>query len=126
MSLCTASVEESREFRRFGRTLINSCNFDLAKLITTSSIKPSNINIFYEIFLVDSNGDLIDVPIAIHNYKDAAGNNPNKGIDYAGKKFVRRFFMYDTVSGIEGSGEYNKGKKTSTVVRYAESITFRF
>jgi len=33
---------------------------------------------FYELFLVDYNGDLIDVPVLVRNYKDTQSNLPNE------------------------------------------------
>lgn len=61
-------------------------------------------------YLVDYNGDLIDVPIKIMNYL-SNGENPNKKKILENWVLTRRFFIYDTISGIQ-DGE-------SKVVRYA-------
>jgi hypothetical protein len=37
---------------------------------------------------------------------------------------VRRFFLFDTVSGVEGTNAYIQGK-ISNVIRYPKSITLR-
>lgn len=65
LTLCTSNIQDARKFRRFGTTTNQECNYDLSKLVSTNSLKPNNVNIFYELFLVDSNGNLIDVPIMI-------------------------------------------------------------
>jgi hypothetical protein len=39
---------------------------------------PSNENIFYELYLQDYNGDLIDVPVLIRNFNDESGGTPNE------------------------------------------------
>jgi hypothetical protein len=39
-------------------------------------------------------------------------------------RLVRRFFLYDTISGVEGNDNYVKGE-LSTVIRYAKDLTLR-
>jgi hypothetical protein len=52
------------------------CSFDLSKLLSPiAEDLPKTTNIFYDLFLEDFNGDLIDVPILIDNLKN--GDNPN-------------------------------------------------
>jgi hypothetical protein len=62
---------------------------------------PSLANKFMDLFLVDYNGDLIDVPIKITNVKDQNGNRVNEQPLMENWVLVRRFFLFDTVSGIE-------------------------
>lgn len=105
---------------QFGTTIDNSCTFDLSKLTSSSSYDhPTNENIFYELFLEDYNGNLIDVPVLIRNFKDANGAVPNDASqnDQTKWRLVRRFFLFDTKSGIEDTGGYKSGS-VSTVVRY--------
>ena len=73
-------------------------------------------------FIVDYNGNLIDVPVLITNFMDINGQTPNQGSDQSTWRLVRRFFMYDTKSGVEGPGNYVNGG-ISTVVRYPQSVT---
>ena len=78
---------------------------------------------FYELYIEDYNGDLIDVPVVIRNFKAANAERPNElGSDESSFRLTRRFFIFDTVSGIEGSYE---DKDTARVVRYPFSITLR-
>jgi len=38
---------------------------------------------------------------------------------------VHRFFISDTISGIEAQGGYNSGDKLPVVIRYAKSVKLR-
>lgn len=38
---------------------------------------------------------------------------------------MRRFFIYETISSVEGEGEYLKGIKPSTAYRWAGNIQLR-
>lgn len=59
---------------KFGTTIKNTCTFDLSRLVSSSSFDhPSNENIFYELYMVDYNGDLIDVPVLVQNMQDKQG-----------------------------------------------------
>jgi Meckelin (Transmembrane protein 67) len=51
------------------------------------------------------------------NTDDSAGNQDNW-------RLTRRFFIYDTKSGVVGAGNYIKGE-VSNVVRYAKTIKLR-
>ena len=43
-----------------------SCKYDLEKLFSSNTFDhPRNENIFYELYLEDYNGDLIDIPVLI-------------------------------------------------------------
>ena len=83
------------------------------------TIELPNINVFFELFLVDYNGDLIDVPVLINNFVDAGLTYPNReSTDLADFRFVRRFFLYENVSAIEGTGEYLNPTKPPTYVTF--------
>lgn len=56
--------------------------------------------------------------------KNGGKPNQNVGADENGWRLVRRFFLFDTKSGVEGTDKYATGE-ISTVVRYAKSITLR-
>ena len=57
-------------------------------------------NFFFELYLYDYNDDLIDVPILIENVPSDSGGYPNTEPNKNLWILVRRFFIYDTVSGI--------------------------
>ena len=77
-------------------------------------------NFFFELYLYDYNEDLIDVPILIENVPSDSGGYPNTEPDKNQWILVRRFFIYDTVSGIP-QNEYPDGKPV--VVRYPKMMT---
>ena len=76
--ICQTSSDVLTQLRRFGTSIDISCQFDLSALVSASPYDhPKNENMFYELFLQDYNGDLIDVPVLITNFQDASGNLPN-------------------------------------------------
>lgn len=79
---------------------------------------PDTANMFYEMFIEDSDGALIDVPVRVRTLIDSSGDTPNVGDDEALYVLVRRFFIFDTVSGIEGAGEYLNPTKNTTALRW--------
>lgn len=90
---------------RIGQTVEISCSFDLGKLTSLFEFdKPQTANLFYDIFLEDYNGDLIDVPLLIKNLEKGGKKlNRNRGGDNIIKDdwvLTRRFFMFETISGI--------------------------
>ena len=107
LQLCSSALDDGETYRRFGVTFINECKFDLNQLIGNNP--PQETNYFYEAYFVDIDGSLIDIPILIENYIDESGDNPNMDDVTENWKFSRRFFIYDTISGIEGAGNYELG-----------------
>lgn len=79
---------------------------------------------FFDLFILDSNGNLIDVPVLVTNLVDANNKNVNSGGISDTSRLVRRFFVYDTISGITAPGGYLNGTIPS-VVRWASAITFK-
>lgn len=71
-------------------------------------------------FLVDYNGDFIDIPVLITNIQGTTGDRPNQSSDQSKWVLTRRFFMFDTLSGIR-DGEYPSGQPQTVV--YPASIT---
>ena len=67
---------------------------------------PDSANYFYEMYILDENNDLIDIPVLISNYRDSNGDQPNLEYNAETSQLVRRFFMFDTISGITGIGGY--------------------
>jgi hypothetical protein len=87
---------------------------------------PSDANLFMELFILDRKGNLIDVPILLRNFNDSKGETPNAGSGGFSDswRLVRRFFLFDTISGIDQPNGY-KGGATPRVVRWASSIKFK-
>ena len=76
--------------------------------------------------MLDSDGSLIDVPVAVRNYEED-GIRPNTHSDVSDWHLTRRFFIFDTVSGIRETND-NSGflnREVAEVVRYPKSITLR-
>ena len=75
-------------------------------------------------YIQDSNGNLIDVPVKITNFIDKNGNTPNTGETFSDSwRFTRRFVIYDTISGIDQVGGYPSA--LPSVVRWAADIKFK-
>lgn len=75
--ICDKSQSEIDRLLDIGTTVNIGCSFDLSKLLSPiAEDLPKTTNIFYDLFLEDFNGDLIDVPILIDNLKN--GDNPNQ------------------------------------------------
>ncbi len=67
--VCKTSNSDIEKLKKFGTTMSNTCQFDMSHLTSKNLFeRPSNANIFYELFLIDFNGDLIDVPVLIPNF----------------------------------------------------------
>lgn len=103
--ICETATDEIERLMKFGATIKETCNFDLSTLTSLSPYDhPKNQNMFYELYIKDFNGDLIDVPVLIQNMYDRNGGKPNidASSDENGWRLVRRFFLFDTKSGVEG------------------------
>ena len=109
-------TSSSDAFTQFGSGEINHYNCDLATLLA----KPQE---FYELYLADPRGagnGLYPAPVRIVNLRNK-GSNPNnfqpKGmLCDGGDVLVRRFFLYDIVSGVTASsGAYPQVTKPTLV-----------
>lgn len=67
---------------------------------------------------------MIDVPVLIRNFNNSKGLTPNTGTFSDDWRMTRRFFIYDTVSGIDQPNGYKTGA-TPKVIRWANSIKFK-
>ena len=81
---------------------------------------PLQANAFFELYLEDANQNLIDVPVLIKNFRDLDGASPNSSYDSGKSRLVHRFFVYDTISGIEKVGGYATNAPPA-IIRYASS-----
>jgi hypothetical protein len=68
---------------------------------------------------------LIDVPVLITNFVDSKGKFPNAdGLDFDNSRLVHRFFISETISGINTLGGY-LGNAPPNVIRIAKSVKLR-
>jgi hypothetical protein len=124
--MCPTSVSGSDRYRRVGLGLVNLCEFDLIQLVDRTT-QLDNLNNFFELFMVDFNGDLIDVPVLITNFVDSDLQFPNAGESFSETwRFTRRFFLYENVSAIVGAGEYANPTKQPTYVRFIHETRLVF
>ena len=61
---------------KFGTTLIKTCSFDLSRL-TDKLHYPKQANKFFDMFLEDADGTLIDVPIKVMQATDRFSKKTN-------------------------------------------------
>ena len=116
--MCKVSVKDSEKYRRVGLGIVDLWEFNLKDLVDRT-IHLDNLNYFFELFLVDYNGDLIDVPVLIDNFIDSGTTYPNRESGNLDSwRFVRRFFLYENVSAIVGDGEYLNPTKPPQYVRF--------
>ncbi len=85
---------------------------------------PKEANTFFELFILDRRGNLIDVPVLIKNFRNSKGEIVNSGTFSDSWRFVRRFFVYDTLSGIDQVNGFTNNTIPS-IVRWANSIKFK-
>lgn len=80
---------------------------------------------FYELFLLDPvQGKLLDIPILITNIKTANDGTPNGSKDSTKYVLTRRFFIIDNLSGIQGPGNFFNNVTSTSVIRFAQTISF--
>ena len=109
--LCPHSSSDNKKYREFGTNLEIECTFNLERFLDYETY-------FYDMFLEDEDGELLDVPILIKNYEDNDGSSEDKW------QLVRRFFLVDNLSGLEGEDAYVDGDKPK-VLRYANEVKLR-
>ena len=64
--LCAKTTEELERIYDIGTTVRIECTYDLSNLNSPNVYEvPRNANRFYELFLIDYNGNFIDVPVLI-------------------------------------------------------------
>lgn len=96
---------------KFGAVTKSECEFEISKLFNQNGYDfPREANMFFELFIQDRNKNLIDVPVLMRNFRNRRGELVNTGSDFSDNwRLVRRFFVYDTVSGIDQPDGYLKG-----------------
>lgn len=124
--------------RKFGSITVNECDILLSDLLKPETL-PAAANLFFELYLDDGQGRFIDVPALVRNRRSggatAAGGSednslPNLGVAVSNEwKLARRFFVYDTISGISGggisSGGFGAEGAGPEYVRWAEELSLK-
>jgi hypothetical protein len=106
---------------KFGAVTESLCEFDVSQLFDQARL-PNEANYFFDLFIMDRNKNLIDVPVLIRNLRNKKGEQVNTGSTISDSwRLVRRFFVYDTVSGITLPDGYTKDADP-TIVRWASDI----
>ena len=109
---------------KFGAVTESYCEFDLSQLFDQEKL-PNEANFFFDLFIMDRNKNLIDVPVLIRNLRNKKGDLINTGTTISDSwRLVRRFFVYDTVSAITLLEGYSK-KADPTIVRWASDIKIK-
>ena len=103
LSLCPMNYDDVLTMLKFGAVTQNECEFSLSQLVQWDPEKlPSEANTFFDLFILDRNGNLVDVPVLIRNYRNSEGKSINEGSTFSDNwQFVRRFFVYETLSGLD-------------------------
>ena len=100
----------------------NVCQFELFKLKENDKESlPIDANAFFELYIVDKEDNLIDVPVLIKNFRESDGTTPNLVKNDDKNRLVHRFFIYDTISGIDKTGGY-ADNEAPKYVRYAQTV----
>ncbi|KAI9100497.1 Meckelin [Phlyctochytrium arcticum] len=95
---CT-TAENSADWRSIGHNYIARCNVNIADLSRSS--EPV---LFYDLYVRDRTGALVPAPIRITNYRTTSNRQSNVNanpVDYSSSVLFRRFFGFDSRSGVE-------------------------
>ncbi|KAJ1338883.1 hypothetical protein BSLG_006520 [Batrachochytrium salamandrivorans] len=111
--MCRNEGSKPSNWSMIARDHTSSCTLNLFNLISQNYA-----TYFYELFLVQTSGQLYPVPVRIANFRSTSGVqvnlNPSPG-DWSGSQLVRRFFLVDTASGVVNGA--------TTIVRIPSSIS---
>ena len=123
LSLCPLTFDEVKKMRKFGVVSEVSCDIELSQLaVKLDSLQlSSEANTFFELYLSDYEGNLIDVPVLMETFQDSEEEFPNLKFDIDKNRLVHRFFLFDTISGIQNPGGYI-AKDKAKIVRYADKV----
>lgn len=101
--ICNRPSEELERIYNIGTTVEIMCTYDLSVLVSQNeNLTPRKANNFYELFLEDYNGNMIDVPVLVENIqRDGVSVNRESTKPNDDWVLTRRFYLFDTVSGVE-------------------------
>ena len=126
LSVCPMSFHDVQNQNRFGTITVNNCELFLQDLLRAERSLANEANIFYELYLQDDNGNFVDVPVLVRNYRLRDGSRPNLGTEISDSwKLVRRFLIYDTISGLDQAGSYPQADQEPRYVRWASSVQIK-
>lgn len=118
LNLCSKTYEDGVDYRSFGKTIINRCDIDLSQYQTVN-----HTMFFYELYMFDPvQNELIDIPIMIDNIPNpkASGSvgNMNNSTDPIDWILVRRFFIIDNLSALQGTDSFISKNVNALAVRF--------
>ena len=118
LSLCHLSNQDISEYRRFGGSFSKTCSLSISHLFNKQE------QYFYELFLQLANGSYVDVPVVFADYRNANQQNPNadRG-NFDNFLYSRRYFLVDSVSGVEGTTEADLKTKVPLLIRILSKAT---
>lgn len=122
LSLCPMAYEDVLSMRQYGTQIESKCEISLDLISAQGEAAPEDQNIFYELYVQDSESNLLEVPVLVRNYRYENGKTPNEGFDpIESWALVRRFFMIETLTGIIEGQSSDKPK----YVRFAKDIRLK-
>lgn len=125
LSQCPMQYEDILNQNKFGTMTLSKCKLLLNDLLGPLTL-PEAANTFFEMFLEDGRGNFIDVPVLVRNFIDKDGKQPNQGFTISDEwRLTRRFFIYDTISGIKEENSYLNGQGVPDYVRWADTINIK-
>lgn len=78
MNLCPLNYADVLNMFKFGAVTESTCDFDLTRLLKLNPDElPKEANTFFELFILDRRGNLIDVPVLIKNFRNSKGETIN-------------------------------------------------
>ena len=78
LNLCPLNYDDVLNMLKFGAVTESTCEFDLARLVQWDPDSlPQEANTFFDLFILDRRGNLIDVPILIKNLRNNKGETIN-------------------------------------------------
>eukprot|EP00357_Protocruzia_adherens_P001666 CAMPEP_0114976316 /NCGR_PEP_ID=MMETSP0216-20121206/2601_1 /TAXON_ID=223996 /ORGANISM="Protocruzia adherens, Strain Boccale" /LENGTH=982 /DNA_ID=CAMNT_0002337223 /DNA_START=160 /DNA_END=3108 /DNA_ORIENTATION=- len=116
---CPHFLDEEEVYKNFGTTYENNCEIDLNDFLS------SDPDFFYELYLRDSDNELVSIPVVIDNLHAADGTKPNESSDESKWVMLRRFYLYDRVGGVTGAETGTFLNTTPKFLRYAKNISLK-
>lgn len=127
LSLCSKKHQDGHRYREFQTSYVNECEINVENFLAHRN----NTIEFYEVFMRDpqDKNNLIDIPVRIVNTPNVLfPGKLNNETAVESQILVRRFFLIDNVSGIQGDGNFEAYKKqtnkkvTPFAIRYPSKI----
>ena len=110
--ICERPKDDIERIYSIGASVDIECPYDLSNLVSTNAFdRPRLANYFFELYLVDYQDTLVDVPVLINDVANFAQgtvrpNDPPNPRNMGQWALKRRFFLFDTISGIPDDTYY--------------------